>query len=63
MSKKMVTSCSFRRTENSNTERGIAIGTDVGDIDIIIDKEMKPVDGPIWTYRLLPYEGTILLEV
>ena len=49
--------CTFRRTQGSVSEEGIAIGTDTDEVMLIIDKEGNPVVSVPWTYYLTPYMG------
>ena len=54
-----VTQCIFKRKRKSKAERGIAIG----ECDLIIDKNLRPVEAPIWSYTLLWHVGTIQVEL
>jgi hypothetical protein len=54
-----VTQCIFKRTQISKEERGIAIGN----CDLIIDKNLKPVTTEVWSYILLWNEGTLPVEL
>ncbi len=54
-----VTTCIFRRIKRGKIERGIMIGEG----EIIIDKNFKPVPAPIWSYTPLPYEGLLPIKL
>lgn len=48
----MVSGVRFKRdTEESPWEDGIAIGSDSGDVDVIVDFYGNVVPQPIWNYR------------
>ena len=51
--------CSFKRTQNSKWESGIAINPYAGshDTQIIIDTSFNPVPTPIFSYTLESYKG------
>lgn len=50
-----VSPCIFKRTEDSSEERGICIGNG----EIIIDRDFKPVKAPIWNYTILYHAGVL----
>jgi len=41
---------------------GIAIGSGSGDVDVIVNVEMK-IAKSVWDFRALPYEGLIHLKM
>ena len=52
----------FKRNQDSQNERGLAIGN-TGDIHIIIDSEFKPVPAPVWNYTALQFEGCLPIDL
>lgn len=54
-----VTVVKFRREEDSPEETGIVINDDL----LIVDAEGNAVEAPIWSYRLLMYEGHVVFKV
>lgn len=57
--KQSVQLCLFQRNRFSVQEKGIMIG----DGDLIVDKNNKPVNDQIWSYTTLPHEGLIWFEL
>ncbi|HEX9232459.1 MAG TPA: hypothetical protein VF849_00130 [Blattabacteriaceae bacterium] len=57
--KTTITICTFKRKKNSKIEKGIAIG----EVDIIIDKNLKIVKNIVWNYSLHWAEGTLPIEL
>lgn len=53
---KMCFKVEFRRLETSPKEQGIAVGNDIGNVDIIIDINGKIVT-KLWDYKDQMFEG------
>lgn len=57
--KQTISVCIFFRTSESSGERGIMIGHG----DLIIDRNNKPVEAPVWSYTILWDELTVKVEL
>jgi hypothetical protein len=54
-----VTVCTFRRTKTADEEWGILIGNG----DLIVDKNNKPVKSPIWDYHVRYEKGYLPIKI
>jgi hypothetical protein len=57
-----VAACRFKVNEHDLWDYGLAImlhTTDTGDVKIIVDRNYRIVEGPIWTFNVYPAEGCI----
>ena len=54
-----VTVCKFKRKKNSEEETGLMINGD----RLIVDKYSKPVEAPVWNYRLFMELGHVVFDL